>query len=248
MIERIPVFRYNDPMAFRLSQHRLIREVLGATAGMGVATAIYVIIQQFSTVTMSKAVLVSPDVVSQTAEQFRVNDKTLDDTEMRRIAMHAREIAAALDGQQAGSSASSAVSEAASSSAVAGRPISTDEVTQGERVQFRNDIAQALRTGDTPPEPPSHAPTVSSSAASSASTSSAKTSSVRSSVASSVTSSVAAATNSQIEPVTLSKKPQGLPSSGLGLQILVLTALLLAAASTRGDLRQRLIAAARGAH
>ena len=235
---------YNDSMVFRLSQHRLVREVVGAMAGMGVATAIYVIIQQFSTVTMSRAVLVSPSVVSQTAEQIRVNDKTVDDADLKRIAMHAREIAAALVTQQTDSSRASSTSVVLASHPVPGTPVPTDAATQGERVQFRNDLAQALRTGDVAPVPPSHAPAASSASVSSASASSEEVSSVTSSI----TSSVAVATIAATEPAALSKKPQGLPSSGLGLQALVLAALLMAVGSTRRDLWQRLIAAVRGAH
>ncbi len=205
-----------------------VRQLLGAAGGMLVAGTVYIVIQQLSSFSVSQALLVSPYVVSENAGKVVVNDRRIiDDQSFRRIATQARTVAAALRQQQAGSSASSqpmvtgnvAVSQGtpalrSPASAPAYAPVQ-ESALQKQRIQFRNEVAGALRaerggavTAGTPP----------------------------------VSSDSVGASQEQQSSSQVPERPRGLPSSGFALNFLVIVSLLLSVVLLENPVKRRLVA------
>lgn len=70
------------------------RQMLGAGIGMLIAGAVYVVIDNISTSSLS-GLLVGTKTISENAHQVRVNDKTISDDDLRRLESNARKVAAA---------------------------------------------------------------------------------------------------------------------------------------------------------
>lgn len=80
------------------------KQFLGAIGGMAAATAIYLIVQQFSALNLQGA-LVETMPISDNPQQVRVSDKNIDDEALAVVARRARQVAAAV-GQAQNSTAS----------------------------------------------------------------------------------------------------------------------------------------------
>lgn len=214
----------------------MVRQLLGAVGGMLAAGALYVAIQQLSSVSLSQALLISPTNVSQNAQRVRVNDKNVDDETLRRIAQHAQSVAAVFKGQQTDESPTEVAASSASVQQLQSplAYVSANQATQLERIQFRNALAQAERNGQPAPSAPVPLAEASSSSASAVAFEPVP-----------VTMPLTQETTATPEIVT---SKNGLPNSGLGLNILITLSLFLALALTRPDLRQRMVAVLRATH
>jgi len=229
-----------------------VRQLLGAAGGMLVAGTVYIVIQQLSSFSVSQALLVSPYVVSENAGKVAVNDRRIiDDQSFRRIATQARTVAAALRQQQAGSSTSSqpmvtgnvAVSQGAPvSRSPASAPVYAPEqesATQKQRIQFRNEVAGALRAGEGV-SVPAPVPLVQQ-VASSAAAKNVPAPVVALSV-SPVPSNDMNALQGKSSSPEVRERPRGLPSSGFALNFLVIVSLLLSVVLLENPVKRRLVA------
>jgi|GEM_PF-1496671 len=225
------------------------RQLLGAAVGMLAAVAVYFAIQELSSLSVSQALLISPTNVSEHAQQIRVNDKNIDDTTLQIIARHAQSVAAVMKGQTASSSSQTESSAASAAAPALNGAISTarqmrlareagvnyypapaQAATQAQRIQFRNDQAQAARTALMP-----------SKVAMTSSSVSASEPAVQT-----VVSRTEIENQETITPVKAqaSQKSSHLPNSGFGLETVILVSLLIAFFASCNPVRQRLIAVA----
>jgi hypothetical protein len=78
------------------SPSMLGRQILGAGIGMLVAGAVYLVVENISTQSLS-GLLVGTSTISENAGQIRVNDKNIDDEALRRLQTNARKLVAATE-------------------------------------------------------------------------------------------------------------------------------------------------------
>jgi hypothetical protein len=86
------------------------KQFLGAVGGMAAATAIYLIIQQFSALNLQGA-LVETVPMSDNPQQIRVSDKNIDDEALAVLQRRARQVTAALGQTQSSASQPSVLAE-----------------------------------------------------------------------------------------------------------------------------------------
>ncbi len=225
------------------------RQLLGAAVGMLAAVAVYFAIQEFSSLSVSQALLISPTNVSEHAQQIRVNDKNINDAKFQIIARHAQSVAAVMKGQTASSSSQTVSSSVPATPLVLNGVISTTRqirlareagvnyypateqpATQTQRIQFRNDQAQAARIYMTAPKVTMTSSSVSASEPA-----------VQAIISRTETE------NQETVMPSVTQTPQKsshLPNSGFGLETVILVSLLIAFFASCSPVRQRLIAVA----
>lgn len=87
------------------------RQILGATAGMLIATVLYVAMNDLPSMQVSKALLVEGNpTISTNAGTVSVNDKKTDRAVLKRIAVRARQVAAQMESKNVAGGAASASS------------------------------------------------------------------------------------------------------------------------------------------
>jgi hypothetical protein len=185
-IEGILFLCYNVMMRFAFIHHHLVRQILGGLAGMAIAALLYVVFQQVSDLGGNRAMLVDTPTIARTSGTVRVNDTNPDPNELRKVAEHAREIAAAMSSAAPAPSAPAPKTVIAEPSfPIASSPMAraerialqrsqhslmvdaaTLEPTQENRIAFRNAVAASARantlhptaTPEGPAAPPSPIP------------------------------------------------------------------------------------------
>ncbi len=82
-------------MSIKLPQSHMMKQLLGAAAGMAAAAVVYFGMQTMSDFASNRAMLVQDNpTVSQNADRVRVNDKNIEDETLRRLQQRAKQVAA----------------------------------------------------------------------------------------------------------------------------------------------------------
>lgn len=214
-------------MVSKLLKSHGVKQLLGACAGMLVASVLYVGLSMLPTGHVTKALLVDTNSnMTDNADRVRINDKTVTDGELARIANRAAQVAAqihAAAGEASGESSYESSKEQASASQ---SPIE-DRVDPNAWMAMRETRRQLATLHD---------------AASSSAVS------VQSSEMSSVSSSQYAEVEYTAPVPTMTETSDHLPNSGLGLNVLIVAAFLLSMLGLSTVRRRTLIAALRQAH
>lgn len=233
------------------------KQLAGALIGMAAATAVYLGVQQMSTASLT-GMLVQTGTVSENADRVRVNDKTINDAALERIARHAKEVSQQL--------ADSMVPVVASSVPT----LVQNAEERGARRAFVQDAAQKLADAPIYDANPNVkiseeqrlairmarvqgiAQASAASSVTAVNVATANSRPARSAVFAPITSSEVAAhaaaplhEGAEIADVPHSTQ---LPSSGLGLNLLVLATFIAAFFGTRSPLRDRVVALVKSAH
>jgi len=253
MLEYKPFFCYNSSMTYKnIFKNSAVKQVIGALAGMAVAGLLYIGIDQTSSLNI-KGLLVSTDSITGNAGDIRINATDVNDATIRRLTSRANAIA-----DQLASSAS-----AASSSHIAETPLSNNvEARRAKRV-FAHEVAENFASAPTYANDPNRvmsvkeridiraanlaglplpsfapqplgvndeAPPLTVSAGVTVSTDTAETTSA-----------------SSLRPAATMEPPSAssLPSSGLGLHLLVLLSIGCAFFSVKTHARDRIVALVR---
>ncbi len=207
-------------MVSKLLKSHSVKQLLGACAGMLVASVLYVGVDMLPT---GKALLVDTNSnMTDNADRVRINDKTVTDGELARIANRAAQVADQMHAAAGEISSESSMEQAsASQSPVASR------VDPNAWIAMRQTRRLLATLHD---------------AASSSAVS------VQSSAMSAVHSSQYAVADDTPPIATVTETSDHLPNSGLGLNVLIVTAFLTSMVSLSPNRRRALIAAARQAH
>ncbi len=216
-------------MTFSLLKSKGARQILGAAAGMLIATVLYVVMNDLPSMQVSKALLVEGNpTISPNADQVRVNDKTVDNDNLKRIAARAQQVAAQMDSENVTSNTAS-VSSASPASSVA-------SVTESVPVVVQDHADRAAWLAMREAQRKQHAAfDVSVHMAASASSET----TVATPAVSPVTVAVSPAVNDAQTTQTVTKTP--LPHSGMGLNLIVLIAFILAVRAMSVERRRALI-------
>lgn len=138
LIEKIPEKCYNIGMTTNPLRSNGARQILGAAAGMLIATVLYVVMNDLPShlrqgyggqaMQVSKALLVEGNpTISTSAGTVSVNDKKTDSAVLKRIAARAQQVAAQIDPKNVVSSAASASSDVASSVTSGAVPVAVQD-------------------------------------------------------------------------------------------------------------------------
>lgn len=223
-------------MTSRFLKSHAVRQLLGASTGMLVAGLIYVGMQQVSTLQLNQAMLVSPSTVSEKAGQVRVNDKNVNDATLRLIARRAQAVAAQLN---------PAPQTVATEAPVTGN--AADRHDRRVRIAELRDLAANAQVFA--PTPPEHITTVEDRLAQRTERVMGDTMHAGAAIPYAVapTNDPAASDNvvamTQPSPDTAHMRSGKLPSSGLGLNVLLLLSFTGAFLLVRPDLKRQLVAA-----
>lgn len=233
------------------------KQIAGALMGMAAASAVYLGVQQMSTASLS-GMLVQSGVVSENADRVRVNDKTINDAALERIARHAKEVSQQLEDSKVPVVVSSTPALVQNAEDRGARRAFVQEAAQkladapvydaNPNVQMSEKDRLAIRMARVQ----GIAQASAASSVTAVKVAAAPTRPVRSSVfsAASSTSSVMHAAAPLHEGAEIADVPHStqLPSSGLGLNLLVLATFLAAFFGTRSPLRDRVVALVKQAH
>jgi hypothetical protein len=224
-------------MRIPLLQNHLARQILGGVGGMVVASLVYVVFQQISSLGNSRAMLVDTPTISGKSGTVQVNEVSPDPTELRKVAQHAREIAAALSS----SATTEPVVTAAPAAPVSEKSsflVASSQMTRAERLALQRSLRDTMANAAS--MEPTQENRIAFRNAVAANERAAALNPAATAEPPSAPAEVASSTEDELSPVVPPKTSAALPSSGAALNLLVIIALVTALLHVHPDLRRRL--------